>query len=243
MLNFGKIMGLLKKITQNTSVLYGLFFVTLLYFLSFLMQGNMLYASILVLIGFLTTFFSKNMVVVLGTTLAVTFLLRTSGVLRGILTVEGMCGGCGCGGAAAPNVQEGMDNKDASDNTGDVTYTTSEDGDESDKNGKGNGKGDDKKAAAKKPSDKKASGTPAPIKLELDNNAESAGSKLEINPKDTEHFKQKLMTDTEVSEYEKKSDRLILAQEKMLNSMNQYKPLLDTINSISKNMSMFKDPV
>jgi uncharacterized membrane protein len=37
-----------------------------------------------------------------------------------------------------------------------------------------------------------------------------------------------------------KSDKMILAQEKMLERMNKYKPLLDTLNSLTKNMAAFK---
>jgi FtsZ-interacting cell division protein ZipA len=37
-----------------------------------------------------------------------------------------------------------------------------------------------------------------------------------------------------------KSEKMILAQENMLKRMNKYKPLLDTLNGITKNMAAFK---
>jgi hypothetical protein len=37
-----------------------------------------------------------------------------------------------------------------------------------------------------------------------------------------------------------KSDKMILAQEKLLSRMNKYKPLLDTLNGLTKNIAIVK---
>ena len=87
--------------------------------------------------------------------------------------------------------------------------------------------------------------TPTPSSespLELNNAEDSQELDLALNAENRlkESFnKVDLYDKNSVMDYEKNSDRVILAQEKMLSSINQYKPLLDTINSISKNMSFF----
>lgn len=78
----------------------------------------------------------------------------------------------------------------------------------------------------------------------LNNAEESKDLNLALNAENRlkESFnKVDLYDKNSVMDYEKNSDRVILAQEKMLSSINQYKPLLDTINSISKNLSFFNN--
>ena len=78
----------------------------------------------------------------------------------------------------------------------------------------------------------------------LNNAKESKELNMALNANNSikESFNKVDLYDQEsVMNYEKNSDRVILAQEKMLSSINQYKPLLETINSISKNMSFFNN--
>lgn len=63
-------------IIHNRFVLYFILFIALanLYFLT--MSGDLVFTSIFVLVGFLTSFFSKNMVVILAIALAATNLIK-----------------------------------------------------------------------------------------------------------------------------------------------------------------------
>jgi hypothetical protein len=88
-------LGFLKKfnynfnpILQNRFVLYFFFFLAFIELLYFLNIGDAMATVVLLLVGFLTSFFSKNMIVVILISLVVTNLIKF-GIKR---TMEGMEG-------------------------------------------------------------------------------------------------------------------------------------------------------
>ena len=68
----GKIMNLL----ESKIVLYFLLFVVILNMYTYATEQDEVYAGIMILVGFLTSFFNKNMIVILFTAIAVTNLIR-----------------------------------------------------------------------------------------------------------------------------------------------------------------------
>ena len=65
-----------KTILHNRFVLYFVFLVSLVNLFMFVVQSDFMYAVIFVLVGFLTSFFSKNMIVILCIALAITNILK-----------------------------------------------------------------------------------------------------------------------------------------------------------------------
>jgi hypothetical protein len=63
--------GNFNPLLKSRLVLYFLFFVSLANLYTFVSTGNAIYAAVFVLVGFLTAFFSKNMVVIMMIALAV----------------------------------------------------------------------------------------------------------------------------------------------------------------------------
>lgn len=201
-----------KNLLQNKYVLYFIFILALVQLLFFLSSNDFYFVAIFILIGFLTSFFSKNMIVVLSVTLAFTNIIKY--------------------GATAGN-REGF------------------------KEGEGEEKDDSNKKSATKSSPEatevvtKEPVTKEPVTTEKETKGkdmkketkEVMDTSLALNNGKTEEQFTKnsnVYTHPEDMDYDEKSDKMILAQEKMLKSMNQYKPLLDTINSLAKNMAAFK---
>jgi len=192
------------SILYNKPLLYAFFIIALIQLVYLLQSGNFYFATILLLVGILTRYFSKNMLVIICVALAATNILML-------------------GPNASKNIVEGFEDDEEEQETKD------EDDDDDDE----------------ETEDLSGNTTPTPSSespLELNNAEESQDLDLALNSENRlkESFnKVDLYDKNSVMEYEKNSDRVILAQEKMLSSINQYKPLLDTINGISKNMSFF----
>lgn len=185
------------SILYNKPLLYTFFIIALIQLVYLLQSGNFYFAAILLLVGILTRYFSKNMLVIICVALAATNVLML-GPNAG-KTIEGF----------EDDEEETKDDEDEDEETEDLSGNTTP-----------------------------SSESP----LELNNAEESQDLDLALNSENRlkESFnKVDLYDKNSVMDYEKNSDRVILAQEKMLSSINQYKPLLDTINSISKNMSFF----
>lgn len=205
------------SILYNKYLLYAFFIVALTQLVYLLQMGNYYFATILLLIAVLTRYFSKNMLVVVCVALASTNILML-------------------GPNAGKNIVEGFedDETDEAEKKGDDEDDEETNGDEND--------------AEDEAEDTDISGntaTPTPKNpLKLNNAKESKELNMALNANNSmkESFNKVDLYDQEsVMNYEKNSDRVILAQEKMLSSINQYKPLLETINSISKNMSFFNN--
>jgi hypothetical protein len=157
---------------------YFLYFIFLIAFLDFLYLGyieDIESVSIFILVGILTAFFNKNMIVVLSSSLIITNVLKYTGIEKALT--------------------EGLENES--------------DGEEDDE--------DDKTT---KPSE-----TPKPKK-------KKASIKEEFGQDE-----QVVYTSTEETVGEEK---MVLAHEKLLEKMNKYKPLLDTLSGLTKNIAIMK---
>lgn len=211
------------SILYNKYLLYAFFIVALTQLVYLLQMGNYYFATILLLIAVLTRYFSKNMLVVVCVALASTNILML-------------------GPNAGKNIVEGFedDETDEAEKKGD-----DEEDDEENNEEETNGDENDAEDEAEDTDISGNTATPTPKNpLKLNNAKESKELNMALNANNSmkESFNKVDLYDQEsVMNYEKNSDRVILAQEKMLSSINQYKPLLETINSISKNMSFFNN--
>ena len=211
------------SILYNKYLLYAFFIVALTQLVYLLQMGNYYFATILLLIAVLTRYFSKNMLVVVCVALASTNILML-------------------GPNAGKNIVEGFedDETDKTEKKGD-----DEEDDEENNEEETNGDENDAEDEAEDTDISGNTATPTPKNpLKLNNAKESKELNMALNANNSmkESFNKVDLYDQEsVMNYEKNSDRVILAQEKMLSSINQYKPLLETINSISKNMSFFNN--
>ena len=184
-------------ILHNKYVLYLIFIIALSNLLTLVYTYDYYSASIFVLIGFLTSFFSKNMIVILCIAIAFTNIIKY-GAKAG---VEGM----------TPNkTDESEDEK----TTGEEESETKE----------------EEKTKTKENTGKKS--TDDAVSLSVETNEGSNKEKFDQS-------KDVVYTSEEEKEIEK-TEKMILSQEKILKSMNKYKPLLDTLQGITKNMALVK---
>jgi hypothetical protein len=190
-------------ILHNKYVLYFIFIIALGNLLTLVYTYDYYSASIFVLIGFLTSFFSKNMIVILFISIAFTNIIKY-GAKAGI---EGM---------------KSDEEADAEENE------ESEENDEPEKKIKEKSEEKIKEKSEKK----KLKTTDDPISLSVETNEGSNKEKFDQD-------KNIVYTSEEDKEMDK-TDKMILSQEKMLKSMNKYKPLLDTLQGITKNMAIVK---
>lgn len=165
------------KLIHNRILLYILFLIALADFLYLVSINDIESASFFVLVGILTAFFSKNMIVIFSVAIILTNVLKYGKISK-------------------PNL-EGLENKE-------------DDTDDSEE-------------------------------IEIEEESENALS-VENTPKKEKFGKQdKDVVTTSIEDKElEKSDKMILAQEKILERMNKYKPLLDTLNGLTKNIAIVK---
>jgi len=183
-------------ILHNVYILYLIFIIALANFLTLVYSNDYYSASIFVLVGFLTSFFSKNMIIILFIAIAITNILKYGSSAA----VEGF-------------TAESHDKKPASTTKPAVSTT--------------------KPASTTKPTS-----TTKPASTTKPKSSESIFS-VE-NKTDKEDFSQEVVYTTDEDRELAKTDKLILSQEKLLKSMNRYKPLLDTLQGITKNMAVVK---
>jgi hypothetical protein len=196
-------------ILHNKYVLYLIFIIALSNLLTLVYTYDYYSASIFVLIGFLTSFFSKNMIVILFIAIAFTNIIKY-GAKAGI---------------------EGM-KSDESDEVDDEQSEKKE-----------NKKSDDsekKEISSKSEKKEKLKSKESETETEKDNALSlSVETNEGSNKEKFEQDKNIVYTSEEDKEMER-TDKMILSQEKMLKSMNKYKPLLDTLQGITKNMALVK---
>ena len=199
------------KILENRALLYLVFFISIMYLLLLAASNNYYFAAVFILVGFLTSFFSKNMIVILFISITLTSIIQygSKAGLEGLENedkdkenLENHSSASGTSSASASNTDETEDTED----DGDLVGTMSK-----------------KAAKDAKPSD-----------LSVEKKSSGAGA---------ENFggqdKQIVYTDDSDRELAK-TEKMLLAQERMLERMNKYKPLLDTLQGITKNMVSFK---
>ena len=166
----------ISKLIHNRFVLYSVFLIALIDFLYLVYINDNESASLFGVIGILTAFFSKNMIIILSVAVIITNILKY-GKVKGVQ-------------------REGLKIKEKKD-----IKTDDKEEEEEDDN-----------------------------KLSVDNSnvKEKFGQDKQI-----------VKTAEEDNEIDK-SDKMILAQEKILERMNKYKPLLDTLNGLTKNIAIVK---
>jgi hypothetical protein len=186
-------------ILHNRYVLYLIFIIALGDLLTLVYNNDYYSASIFVLIGFLTSFFSKNMIVILFIAIAFTNIIKY-GAKAGI---------------------EGMSSKESDDKEKDKSETELNDKEK-----------DESEEDNKSEKNKKPKTTDDTVSLSVETNEGSNKEKFEQD-------KTVVYTSEEDKELAK-TEKMILSQEKILKSMNKYKPLLDTLQGITKNMAIVK---
>jgi len=211
------------NILHNRYILYLIFIIALSDLLLLVYNNDYYSASIFILIGFLTSFFSKNMIVILFISIAFANIIKYG-------TKAGT---------------EGMSSKDEKEEeTTEEKEKEKEKDDDKEKDtndDKENGASDNKEKGTKKP-DKKKDKTDQKTK---DENLDDAIKSLSVetnegtNKEKFEQDKNIIYTSDEDKEIAK-NEKMIISQEKMLKSMNKYKPLLDTLQGITKNMAIVK---
>ena len=171
---------------HNRVFLYIIFFISLFYFLYLGSIEDVDSLSSFVLVGILTAFFSKNMIVILSTAVIVTAVLQWSGYNHILFD----------------NNKEGLANK-------------TDDDDDENENSDDENSDDDDDDEHDKSSVKKGE---SPV-------VESEEDIVYTSVKDAS------ITDQE---------KMIMAHENLLKKMNKYKPLLDTLSGLTKNIVAVK---
>jgi len=197
-------------VLHNIYILYLIFVIALGDFLYLVYTGDLYSATIFVLVGFLTYFFSKNMIVILFIALAITNIIK--------------CGRCS---------EEGFEHG------------------EGDAEGEGEDKEKSKESmeseSTEKPKKTEESQKPTPTTSVPTKTPTSTADEFSLSVENaTNEKKEQFGQDTKVvytSEEDReiqKTEKMMVTQEKMLKSMNKYKPLLDTLNGLTRNIAAVK---
>jgi FtsZ-interacting cell division protein ZipA len=208
MAKFGK-----NIILHNRYLLYFIFIVALSDFLYLVYINDIYSASIFALIGFLTSFFSKNMIVILVMAMAVSNILKfgnRSAVKEGFTDDD------------VAEDENAEDEKAEEEETEEEEASKENKGEPENKKEKG-----DKKNKSEKPVKEKKE-SPLSVETTEDSDKETFGQDKNV------------VYTADKDKSVDNVDKTILAQEQILERMNKYKPLLDTINGISKNMAIMK---
>lgn len=208
-------------VLHNIYILYLIFVIALGDFLYLVYTGDLYSATIFVLVGFLTYFFSKNMIVILFIALAITNIIK-------------------CGRCSEEGFEDGEGDADA----------------EGDAEGEGEGEDEEKSKeseaeSTEKPKkteeSQKQKPTPIPTTSVPTKTPTSTADEFSLSVENaTNEKKEQFGQDTKVvytSEEDReiqKTEKMMATQEKMLKSMNKYKPLLDTLNGLTRNIAAVK---
>jgi len=183
---------------HNTYVLYFIFIVALGYAYYLMASSDWYYLSVLFILCFLTSFFSKNIIVILCIGLGATNILK-----YGIkATMEGF------------EEKEGLEVKPKKD------YSNEEDENFEDNSEKT---------------------TLESEEVKYENPTEESRKKKKDNFVSKPDGVYTTDEDMDITKVYDDKDHIIKNQERILKNLNQYKPLLDTINSITKSVSSFKN--
>lgn len=201
-------------ILHNVYLLYLIFLVALVDFLQFVYSNDFYSASIFVLVGFLTSFFSKNMIVILFITIAITHILKY-GKNAG---TEGF----------GEDEEDDEDKKSVDENFEDGEQDAEEVSDvgaDTDENV------DNKVQQNSTDSDNKKTDPPLSVEKKTTSNKEQFGQDTQV-----------VYTADEDKSIKKnnRNEQTMLENERILKTMNRYKPLLDTLNGITKNVVALK---
>lgn len=197
-------------VLHNIYILYLIFVIALGDFLYLVYTGDLYSATIFVLVGFLTYFFSKNMIVILFIALAITNIIK-------------------CGRCSEEGFEDGEGDADA-------------EGEDKEKS-----KESMESESTEKPKKTEESQKPPPTTSVPTNTPTFTADEFSLSVENaTNEKKEQFGQDTKVvytSEEDReiqKTEKMMVTQEKMLKSMNKYKPLLDTLNGLTRNIAAVK---
>lgn len=219
-----------KSWLHNVYVLYFIFIIALgdLYYL--MASHSWFYMTLFVLIGFLTSFFSKNMVVILCIAIAFTNILKTALVNSREGFHEGITDPVD---EDAVSVTKTTTSPAATVGASSSTSTTSPSA--------------TKATATTGPAAIKATATTGPASKATDTTGPATATtapatKVGATTAETAGFTDGVYTTEEDMEYKNAYNQaeIVTNQEKIMKNLNKYKPLLETINSITKNIAVFK---
>jgi len=162
---------------HNRFFLYFIFLIALFDFLYLGYTNDFDTLSIFILVGLLTAFFSKNMIVILSTAIILANVLKWSGYNDSF-------------------IKEGLENKDDDEE-------------------------DDKEEEDKEEEEKEKDSPKRKIKEDFGQDDKVVYTSVE---------------DQQITD----QDKMILAHENLLKKMNKYKPLLDTLSGLTKNIAAVK---
>lgn len=218
-------------ILHNRYILYIIFFIALGNLLSFAYVNDYYSVAVFVLLAFLTTFFSKNMIVILFVAIVFSNIIKY--VYRVDIThIEGF---------SDSDSDEGFaDSDEYVQPTEEPSNTTEPSKNTTKAPSKKKTTEPSKKDQTLEPSNK----TTEPSKKEktTEPSKKEKTSELSLETDNKEKFGQDkdiVYTSEEQKEIDE-TDKIIISQERILSSINKYKPLLDTLNGLTKNMNDVK---
>ena len=215
-MNFDKT-GFNENILHNTYMLY---FISILSFGNFfieMIEEDMYFISVYIIIGFLTSFFNKNMIIILSISLIFANILKYGRES----TVEGFD-------EEEPNdVEKVLGIDDPTDEDGVIDEIVGEKKDKDKKDNKDKKDKKDKKEKQEKQEKQENNSD--------DQSDEEEDIKKSKKKKTKEEFSEKELKNMEYKE----SKKLLENQNLLLKNMKEYKPFLDTIQGLAKNVSGF----
>ena len=212
----------MKAFLHNIYVLYTIFIISLINFLYLGYVNDMNSVYIFILITILVTFFNKNMIIVLGLAFIVTNILRIGNIkplhfLHSETNKEGF---------------KESDKEESEESEDKEEKEESEDKEESQENQPKKKTKESTKESTKKESKKEES-------KEESKKEETEEKQPKKKTKEEFHPNKSSLLSSEKKDLEPQ-DKMIFAQEKLLERMNKYKPLLDTLQGITKNIAFVK---
>ena len=212
-------MKLKHNILHNKYVLYFIFLIALTDFLLLAYSNDFYHVLIFCLVGYLTYQFSKNMIVILSMSVAVTNIFKYASqatVSEGFEDEE----------------QQQEENQEENQEEEQEEQEEQEDQEEDviqEVNTNENNEESSEEENNEKPSKKKLDKVFSSLSLEKD------------KPKKEKFSQDKKVVYTSEEDMEiERNERKMLSQVKMLETMNKYKPLLDTLQGITKNLAIVK---
>lgn len=209
-----------KDLLYNVYVLY-FFLVVSAIFLYILMQvHDFMSIAIFILIGFVTSFFSKNMVVIMAVSVIFTAMLK-----MGKSSVEGFQEG------AAPDVAQDALATPSSTSGGSMSGTTAGTSGANDLSAPSAGGRDAASATA--------SGASFPTATTMNKLATTAKTSAVANSKQKESINELLKDTSKLKELEKQANDLLGVQEQILQGLQKIEPMLDKAEALSNKMEGF----
>jgi len=202
----------MKAFLHNIYVLYTIFIISFINFLYLGYVNDMNSVYIFILITILVTFFNKNMIIVLGLAFIVTNILK----IGNIKPLQFLYSETNKEGFKESDKEESEESKET---------------EESKESKEKQSKKKSKKSKKKKESEES--------KESKESDKEKQSKKKSKKTKEEFHPNKSSLLSSGKQDLESQ-DKMIFAQEKLLERMNKYKPLLDTLQGITKNIAFVK---